>query len=232
MKKVGIALLASIFTIALASASAYTTLTSAVARESCECSAADGSCSASGTCPGKCTAQCPQSGGGCFVKCGKFEQFFETEVTFQMQNGSSRKLLAELARVTGKSISFSSKKGDVPFNLDAKRASVWDLLEVLSIHGTVTVEGVDFESLKATRYSLRNGERLSLTTHGLTAGEYVAHLAALSGLRLRIASGDPNAPVNLKFESVTLTEVLNKMSEQLGVEIVTDEDEEDDAGAR
>jgi len=225
MRKLGAAFLASIFTITLASAPARTT--PSTARGYCECSAPDGSCSASGTCAGKCTAQCPSN--GCNISCTGWHGLLETEVDLQMQNVNNRKLLAELSRRTGKPMSFSSRKPDEPFNLDARGSSVWDLLELLSNSGTVMVKGEDFENLKTTRRALVDGERLSLAVHGLTAGEYVAHLSALSGLPLRVAAGDPNVAVNFNLENVTLTEVLDKILEQTGVQVVNDED---DSGAR
>lgn len=220
MRKSAAALIA--LTIIIVLAFALTRSTSSAVRESCGCSAPDGSCSASGSCTGKCTAQCPS--GGCNVSCSGFG-FLGTEVSMQMRGGTSPKLLNELARRTGKSMSYTAGRPEGPFNLSARRSSVWDLLELLSNNGTVTVEGEDFENLKTTRQAMMNGERLSLAVHGLTAAEYVAHLAALSGQRLYIKAGDANAMVNFNVENVTLEEILQKVSEETGVQIVNADDE-------
>lgn len=221
MRKFGTTLILSVLTLVLASA--LTRPSSMAARESCGCVAPDNSCSATGSCSGRCTAVCPSN--GCNVYCSGFHGFLETEVTLQMQNGSYNKLVTALSRISGKEISFSSRRPDAPFNLDAKGSSMWDLLAMLSERGTVTVAGEEFEKLKTARRAFVDGEKVSMSVQGTPLGVFVADLANVSGLPIHIAAGDPDATVNVHLENVTLAEIIREVSAQTGSEIVNDDDD-------
>lgn len=195
--------------------------------DSCSCSADDGSCSASASCHGGCIALCPSD--GCTAYCSGYYNFLDTEVTIQMQNGNNNQLLAELANASGKEIAFSSFKStmalkqDGPFNLDIKRAALWDVLDILSTRGTVQIAGQDFENLKLLRRSLSSGEKMSLSVQNTPVHTFVNDLANLSGLPIHIIAGNTRAPVNVKLRDVSLKEILIQVSEKTGTKI-TDED--------
>lgn len=212
-----------VLTLTFILASAFTSPTSSAPRESCSCAAEDGSCSASGTCVRGCIATCPSN--GCTVHCSGFTQFFETEATMRMQSVTRGQLVAEVARLSGKDISFSSTKPDVPFNLDVNRAPLWDVLEILADQGTVIIAGEDFEKLRATRRALLSGEKISICVHNTPVSTFVSDLSNLSGLPIRVRAGNPRTTVNVKLQEVALTDIIQKVSEQTGVEIINEDDE-------
>jgi len=143
-----------------------------------------------------------------------------TETTFEMQNGTYGKLVAELARLSGKNIAFSPAKQLPPFVLGFKQAALWDALEFLSDRGTVQIDGKDFESLRALRKSLLSGDRISLGVQNTPVSTFVNDMAGISGLPLRVAAGRPMSVVNVDIQAATLTEILAKVSEQTGTKIV------------
>lgn len=206
-------------------ASALTRPTSSAAREFCSCTASDGSCSASGSCTKGCVATCPSN--GCTVRCSGFTQFLEAEATIQMQNVNRGQLVAELARLSGKEISFSSTKPDAPFNIDARQTPLWDLLELLADNGTLLIGGEDFEKMRAARRALVSGEKISLCAHNTPVGVFVKDMANLTGLSLRVVGGNPRTAVDVKLQDVTLKEILDEVSARTGVQIINDDEDPD-----
>lgn len=152
---------------------------------------------------------------------------FGREVTLQMQNGNYNKLLNELADISGKDIALSHTNPDTVFNLDYKRAALWNVLEHLSERGTVQVGGRDFEKLKRLRRVLLSDEKTSLCVKNTPVSTFVTDLASLTGLPLRVAAGSQMAMVNVQLSGVTLKDILVKVSEQTGTKI-TDEDPDSD----
>ena len=140
-------------------------------------------------------------------------------VTLQMKGGNSKHLAAELARITGREVVFQPSVPDDTFSLDIKNAPLWDVLEILSASGQMRIGGEDFAKLKAIRKALVGGEKMAVCIRSASVQQVVNEFANLSGLRLRITSGDAEAIVNLSVKEVTLEDVLAKVSEQTGVQI-------------
>jgi len=138
-----------------------------------------------------------------------------------MQNGTYPQLVAALAHISGRDITFSPNRPDL-FNADYKRALLWDVLDMLSERGTVQIAGKDFERLKRLRKALLSGTRISLCVGRTPVSTFVNDMASLTGLPLRITAGKPLAVVNIKLQEVTLDEILAKVSEQTGTKIVED----------
>lgn len=190
--------------------------------EECSCSAPDGSCSASASCPhGGCILQCVGQG-DCLAECSGFYQVFGMETTLQLQNARYPQLVSELARISGRDIAFSPTKPDSVFNADYKRAVLWDILDMLSERGTVQIGGKDFEKLKRIRKALLSGTKISWCIGNTPVSTFVNDMASLTGLPLRITSGRPMTLINLKLQEVTFDEILVKVSEQTGTKIIED----------
>jgi hypothetical protein len=217
MRKLKAAVLTLVFTSVLTFA--FTLSTSSVAADSCSCTAPDGSCSASITCTRGCIEHCANNG-DCYARCSGFYGSFGSEFSLQRQNATYPQLVAELARVSGYDLAFFPVKRDTIFNLDYKRAVLWDVLEILSDRGTVQIAGQDFEKLKRLRRILLSGERISLCVQNTPVSTFVNDTASLTGLPLRITAGRPMAIVNVKLQNVTLNEILVKVSEQTGTKII------------
>lgn len=191
----------------------------ALMREICSCSAPDGSCSASVSCMGGCTKFCGNND-NCSASCSGHYEFLDMEVTLEMQNAQYPQFVAELARISGKDITFSPTTPDLVFNAGFKRATLWDVLKLLSDQGTVQVAGQDFEKLKRLRRSLLTGEKFSFCVTNTPVKTFVNDLAGITGLPLRITAGRPTAMVNVKLQDVALTDMISAVSEQTGTKIV------------
>lgn len=226
MRKLTAVLLASAFLLALAIAFTPPAST-ALVRDTCSCSASDGSCSASVTCTGGCTRFCGDND-NCSASCSGGHAFLEMETTLQMQNATYSQLVTELARISGKDITFSPKNPDMTFNVGFQRATFWDALKLLSEQGTVQVAGQDFEKLKRLRRSLLNGEKFSFCVTNTPVNTFVNDMAGLTGLPLRITSGKPTAMVNVRLRDAALSDMLRAVSEQTGAKIVEEGADSDD----
>lgn len=220
MKKLSAAVLSSIFVLGLVIVLTRP-VSSAHIFDECSCQAPDGSCSASISCPRGCIQHCVGQG-DCYAECSGFYELFATETTVQMQNGTYPQLVAALAHISGRDITFSPNRPDALFNADYKRALLWDVLDMLSERGTVQIAGKDFEKLKRLRKALLSGTRISLCVGHTPVSTFVNDMASLTGLPLRITAGRPLAVVDIKLQEVTLDEILAKVSEQTGTKIVED----------
>lgn len=194
----------------------------------CSCAADDNSCRTSISCPGGCIANCPS--GGCYSSCkkgssgeggddGDIAAILSMPITLQLRKGNSSQLGSELARITGKGFVFVPNKHGEAINLDVKDFIVWDVLEVLSRSGRVDVGGHDFSRLQVVRKALVSGERLSVCIHNASVKSVVEEYAGMSGLPVRVTSGDDTALVTLYAKGVTLEEILAQVSARTGVQI-------------
>lgn len=220
MRRLNAAVLSSIFVLSLLIVPTPP-VSSAHILDECSCTAPDGSCSASISCPQGCIEHCAGEG-DCYAECSGFYEVFGSETTIQMQTGTYPQLVTALARVSGRDIAFAPTKPDVLFNVDYKRAVLWDVLDMLSDRGAVQVAGRDFEKLKRLRRTLLSGKRISLCVRRTPVSTFVNDMASLTGLPLRITAGRPMAVVNIKLQEVALDEMLAKVSEQTGTKIVED----------
>jgi len=216
MKNLLVASFISVLVLLLAST--LTVSSAAFPLQDCSCTAPDGSCSASISCQGGCLQHCA-SQGDCYAECSGFYQVFGMKTSLELQNATYPQLVAALARVSGKDIEFSPAKPDVTFNTGWKKATLWDLLDMLSDRGTVEIAGKDFEKIKRLRKVLLSGDKISLCVRGTPVNTFVRDMASLTGLPLRITTGRPMAVVNLQLQGVTLEEILAKVSEQTGTAI-------------
>lgn len=205
--------------LSLSALAAYT----AAPRESCSCTAADGSCSAGVTCSGGCLAFCPSN--NCRAMCssggrGSVEYAdLLMRVTLRLQGSNSRAVSAELARVTGRNVVFTPATPGDTFSLDVKDAQLWSVLEILSASGKIQIAGEDFSNLQALRRALLQGERMPVCVSGTTVKRLVEELEQLTGLEIRVTSGDPKTVVNLTAGAVNLDELVAQVSERAGVRI-------------
>jgi hypothetical protein len=141
-----------------------------------------------------------------------------------MRNSTYPELVSELARLSGKELTFSPTKPDMIFNVGFKRSPLWDALKLLSDQGTVQVSGQYFEKLKRLRRSLLSGEKISVCVKKTPVNTFVNDLASLTGLPLRITAGSHRATVNVQLQDITLADLLLAVSEQTGTKIIESTD--------
>jgi len=218
MRKLGIAVLASVIVLLLSPALSHFA-SPAFIFEACSCTAKDNSCSVSISCQGGCTKFCGDND-NCHAECSGLYEVLGMEVTLEMQNGNYSQVVAELARVSGKELTFSPTKPDMLFKAGFKKAALWDALKLLSDHGTVRVQGQDFEKFKRLRRTLLSGERISFGVKNTPVNTFVNDIASLTGLRLHIIAGRPTATVNVELQDASLSDILNTVAEQTGTKII------------
>jgi hypothetical protein len=141
-------------------------------------------------------------------------------VTLELRSGGTNKQVSdELSRITGKRIVVLPSKPDEPVNVDIKRASLWDVLDMFSARGPVQIEGQDFSKLQSIRKALAGDEKISVCIKDAPLGRVVGDLSVLSGQRLRVTSGDEIASVTLSAKAITLSGIISELSSQTGAQI-------------
>lgn len=143
-------------------------------------------------------------------------------VTLELRSGGTNKKISdELSRITGKRIVVLPSKPDEPVNVDIKSARLWDVLEMFSERGVVTIEGRDFSELQSVRRALAGGEKISVCINRVPLGRVVEELSGLSGRPLHITSGDEKALVTLSAKAITLEGILSRLSTRTRAQIGT-----------
>jgi hypothetical protein len=158
--------------------------------------------------------------GDCLTHSPGFLTVLAMKITFQMQNAKYPQFVTDLSRLTGKDITFTADKPDSVFNADSKKAALWDVLSMLSDRGAIQIQGYDFEQLRRLRKRLLSDEKLSLSVQNTPLNIFVNDMAALTGLPLRIANGNPLATLTIKLSDVTLNDILIKASQKTRTKIV------------
>jgi hypothetical protein len=193
--------------------------------ESCNCSADDGSCTASVSCGGGCYAYCPNNN-NCRAMCldnsdgGRHGVLMTMAVTLRFKDSSSQEVTTELARITGEQFGFAPLTADAKINLEVDKLPLWDALELLSASGRIQISGDDFSNLRNVRRAFLSGEKISLCAHGVTVKRLVNETRYLTGLNVHIVSGDRNAVVNYTAKGVNINDILAQLSERTGTQIV------------
>lgn len=140
-------------------------------------------------------------------------------VSVQQPDGDAKSITAELTRITGQPVVFAPFTPNDAVGIDVKRAPLWDVLEALSASGKIEIGRDEFTKLRQIRKALVTGERMAVCLHNTTVQRAVRELSSLSGLRIRVTSGDPKVVVSLTETDVNLEEILAKLAIEGGVEI-------------
>jgi len=87
----------------------------------------------------------------------------------------------------------------------------------LSKRGTVQIDGIDFRALQGLRSTLLAGEKISVKFN-MPADEVVSWLSFVSGLPLRINSGNAQVHVTVALQEATLQDIIQALS-KTGIEV-------------
>lgn len=196
---------------------------SSVPLDDCTCQALDGTCSVTISCKGKCQKYCGTQG-DCWAACSGFWGVFGLETNLELTNGDYSQLTSLLAQTSGQDISFTKFKLDPGnnhmFNIGFKKAPLWDALEFLADRGTVVIGGRDFESMRRLRKALLSGERFNFGVSNTPVDTFVADLAGITGLPLRIAGGNPMTLATVELPEATLEEIIEEVSRKTETKII------------
>lgn len=124
--------------------------------------------------------------------------------------------------ITGKEVVFFlPSKPDDAINLDIKNAPLWDVLQTLSESRKVQIDGGNPSRLQILRRTLMAGDDVSVCVHNAPFQSVANELSSLSGLPLRVTSGDVKTLLTLTVKGSTLKEIVAQMSAQTDVQIAT-----------
>lgn len=185
----------------------------------CSCTSGDGSCSATANCTGGCYAICGTSdcssgctgGGGRdpIPKSGKSPQ----TLTYSGKGLSAAGLQEMLSSELGVRLVFVSKKAGDEFTVDLDNVAAADLLKGLGKLGAVAVLEQDGPiEPRTSRFSLK-AENIPAVTVAQLLGEIFGGAAVAK-------SADPQAPVSLDLQQVTLEDVRTVLPRLTGIRVV------------
>lgn len=193
----------------------------ALRRESCSCTADDGSCSASTACVGGCIAVCPGKG-SCFAICTKGKSGGEANLsranlpTTGGRNG--REAAAILARRDGGKAVLNQTPPWGTHNSFAQNKSARDADGALTSVDIPQYSTGDAANVQSARRALINGERVAVCFKRISAGGLADELSLITGLSISVEAKDADTPINYSGKRVTFKEMLEQVSKLSGVQ--------------
>ena len=161
----------------------------------CACKGVEGStCTAEVKCTNGCSAICGRKD-TCYVSCSA--RVYPQNLSLDFVKQTAAEMAATLAKQTRMRLRFTPNERTKNDKYDYKliNSDVWKLLEFLDEHGTLVVNGIDFDNLRDQKKQLRAGEKLaSVTFNDVPVEEAVQKLELMTGENLRIVSGNRQQP--------------------------------------
>lgn len=189
----------------------------ATGQTTCACKAPDAKCHVSITCSKHgCTSICGNNN-GCYAQCGR--DLIKTRFTLKIVKKGSKAVAAALSRRTGRKIEFVPRVPDDFFTIDIKADDLWNTMDYLEERGKLYVDGTRWTEYQEIRVGMVNGKKLSVSFHGISVEDALAHLHFLSGLSFRVNSRDTKRTFSLSLNQATLSEILASISAQSGAKI-------------
>jgi len=143
-----------------------------------------------------------------------------TPFTLKLTTKNSAEIVSALSSYTSKKIEFVPWRRNGPFNIDIKDDDIWNTMDYLYERGKLKLGGVDWSEYQKMRKTASKGKKISqVDFNGISVRDALAHLSFLSGMPLRVESGDAEKPLTLSLREVTLDEVVSRISAQTGVKI-------------
>lgn len=187
-------------------------------KKTCSCQSPDRTCNTTVECSQNgCTSICG-SNSVCYTSCGK--DMLVTPFTLKLTTKNSAEIVSALSSYTSKKIEFVPWRRNGPFNIDIKDDDIWNTMDYLYERGKLKLGGVDWSEYQKMRKTASKGKKISqVDFNGISVRDALAHLSFLSGMPLRVESGDAEKPLTLSLREVTLDEVVSRISAQTGVKI-------------
>src|SRR6185369_10462390 len=130
----------------------------------CTCNKVAGrTCEATLTCTNGCSAICGKKD-TCFVSCSA--RVYRHNLNLDFSQKTADEIVATLVSETRLRLKFTVNPGTKNDKYDYKliNSDVWNLLDFLDQHGTLFVNGIDFDNLRDQKKQLRKGEKLASVT--------------------------------------------------------------------
>ena len=194
--------------------------TSFAQKKTCACEKVGGrTCTAVVECTNGCSAICGKKD-TCSVSCSV--QVYRQNLNLDFVKQTAQEIAATLAKETRLRLNFTPNTGTKTevYDYKLKNSDVWRLLEFLDAHGTLIVNGIDFDNLRDLKKQLRAGEKLaSVTFSDIPVEEAVVRLELMTGEDLRIISGNGRTRVSVSVTDVSLAEVLKEIRKKTRVRV-------------
>jgi hypothetical protein len=105
------------------------------------------------------------------------------------------------------------------YDLELKDDDIWNACNFLNERGNVKVRGVDFARLIKLRGEMRKGRKFSVNLNAIPVRDAVARLSFMSGVPLRVKSGDAEKLVSISLQKVTLDKIVASISAMASIKI-------------
>lgn len=198
----------------------WTTALPSLRRQSCSCTADDGSCSASVTCRGGCLAFCPNNGGCravCVRSAGGYVNTLSPSVALTPRAGTGRSVGAEALPRTDAEIITGPAKAYPAFDFAAQSPTRLDTRRNLAPDDGKYSGGEGWADFGEVRRALLNGERVSACFGQVSAADLAGGLSSITGLDIRTEPEGATTLINYSVKGVTLKEMVAQVSALSGV---------------
>ncbi|HWP52439.1 MAG TPA: hypothetical protein VNK07_00095, partial [Candidatus Binatia bacterium] len=133
----------------------------------------------------------------------------------KLQNQSAQNIQNILSKAFGKYVEFRPTKSDFTFEFSKSANpadSHWEILEYLAEHGSLKINGYDYDFWKAMRQTLLKGGEFNICTGNAPAKMILAEISFITGKRFSFTAGDPNTKVSVILKGFSLSDILQNLS--------------------
>src|ERR1043166_7998767 len=175
-------------------------------------------CTATVTCSTGCSAICG-AGDRCAVSCRTGLLAPDLTLDFVQKDGKS--IAEELSRATPMQITFEPYSRNVGqlYDYHLKGSDIWKLLVFLDKVGNVTVNGLPFQKLRELQKQIKDGEPVVVRLTTMPAQEVAEKLSFISGMDIKVISGDPATPISVATRRTAFSKILKDIKQKTGVQM-------------
>jgi hypothetical protein len=188
-------------------------------RESCSCSADDGSCSVSVTCLKGCLAFCPSN--NCRAVCvgsgGGYARTLSPTASM-LRVSTNRNVEAERLRRANTEVFSEPTKSYPALGFTVQNAPTWDIRQTKASDNSNNINSEELDDMRAIRRALVNGERMSVCFGQVSAADLAAELSSITRLNIRAEPEGATTIINYSAKGVTLKEIVAQVSTLSGIQ--------------
>lgn len=193
----------------------------AVKGQTCTCQSPDNSCEPVVKCKNGCTAICA-SNDKCFATCSGGPQVDKSvvRVTFKIEAKNSNEVSEILSKHSGRAIVFKPRNDNGPYKFEIIDDHYWEALRYFQQFGPVLVDGTPFYKMQEIRRKLAAGEKVDMDIKDRLVQGVVDDLSLWSGKSFFVSAKPKSGQrFSLALKNVTLAELVERISAEIGVKI-------------
>jgi hypothetical protein len=159
-----------------------------------------------------------KSSAGTLVACDTLRMLdpagrMRSQVTFSMQNADAADISSKLTELYGAKVVYVSANEGVPSDVEFHNGKLQGAFDMLSEHGRLTVNGLDYSVIRALREELSSGG-VAGSFSGAKLSEVLAALSIVTGddITASAKSGDKLVTLDFGAERLTLRDILQRLA--------------------